>query len=402
MQELMPPVNTPDKLFHDGDPTQGIEGTIVTAEWLNNDQSAVRDIQQELINVLAAAAMQPDPAKQNQLVTAIQKILGDGISDGALLKENNLSDLADAALAVKNLNAVPTTRKINGHALDKDTNVTAQDIFNAQAVGLGDAADLSTITTPGLYYQPANAAAETGKNYPEAVAGSLEVYKHAGITQIYRTYNNSRAYIRTLYGDAWTAWTKQYDTANKPTPTEIGALASNGNAVSATKLQTARTIGGVAFDGTANINLPGVNTGGNQSTTGNAATATRLQTARTIAGVSFNGTANIAIPAGNVGAYTKAESDGRFQPKGNYTPTGTAYTKAESDGRYGIVNSVRRGGQQVFNSAHNWIANWESPAGCVVTGVQQNGADDGRKMGFYYRQLQYLNKQTGAWVNIGD
>ena len=33
----------------------------------------------------------------------------------------------------------------------------------------------------------------------------------------------------------------------------------------------------------------------NQNTTGNAATATALQTARTIAGVSFNGTANISL-----------------------------------------------------------------------------------------------------------
>lgn len=47
-----------------------------------------------------------------------------------------------------------------------------------------------------------------------------------------------------------------------------------GNAATATKLQTARTIGGVSFDGTANINLPGVNTAGNQNTTGNAATVT--------------------------------------------------------------------------------------------------------------------------------
>nr|WP_241213690.1 hypothetical protein [Enterobacter ludwigii] len=39
-------------------------------------------------------------------------------------------------------------------------------------------------------------------------------------------------------------------------------------------------------------------------------------------------------PAGQ--AYTKAESDGRFQPKGNYTPAGQAYTKAESDARYGV------------------------------------------------------------------
>ncbi|MDL8093949.1 phage tail protein, partial [Escherichia coli] len=73
----------------------------------------------------------------------------------------------------------------------------------------------------------------------------------------------------------------------------------NGNASTATKLQTARTIGGVAFDGSANINLPGVNTAGNQSTTGNAATATKLQTARTIGGVSFNGTANIDLPGVN-------------------------------------------------------------------------------------------------------
>ena len=43
---------------------------------------------------------------------------------------------------------------------------------------------------------------------------------------------------------------------------------------SASSLTTARDIGGVSFNGTANINLPGVNIGGNQDTTGNAASAT--------------------------------------------------------------------------------------------------------------------------------
>uniref|UniRef100_UPI003D47D6CC beta strand repeat-containing protein n=1 Tax=Escherichia coli TaxID=562 RepID=UPI003D47D6CC len=71
----------------------------------------------------------------------------------------------------------------------------------------------------------------------------------------------------------------------------------NGNAATATKLQTARTIGGVSFDGSANINLPGVNIAGNQNTTGNAATATKLQTARTINGVSFDGSKNIELTA---------------------------------------------------------------------------------------------------------
>lgn len=68
-----------------------------------------------------------------------------------------------------------------------------------------------------------------------------------------------------------------------------------GNASTATKLQTARRIGGVAFDGSGDINLPGVNQQGNQNTTGNAATATKLQTARNINGVRFDGSGDINI-----------------------------------------------------------------------------------------------------------
>ena len=45
---------------------------------------------------------------------------------------------------------------------------------------------------------------------------------------------------------------------------------TTGNAATATALATARTIGGVSFDGTGNINLPGVNAVGNQNTSGTA------------------------------------------------------------------------------------------------------------------------------------
>ena len=44
----------------------------------------------------------------------------------------------------------------------------------------------------------------------------------------------------------------------------------DGNAGTATSLANSRTIGGVSFDGTANIDLPGVNTAGDQDTSGNA------------------------------------------------------------------------------------------------------------------------------------
>ncbi|KUQ50927.1 tail fiber protein [Enterobacter hormaechei] len=126
---------------------------------------------------------------------------------------------------------VPSGRRINGHALTDDFNISAQDIFNGQSVAIGNAADLNAYTTAGLYYQPANAQAQTGRNYPEANAGSLEVYKHAGITQIYRIYNSSRSYIRTLYSGTWSAWVKQYDAANKPSPADINAVNKGGDAM---------------------------------------------------------------------------------------------------------------------------------------------------------------------------
>jgi hypothetical protein len=81
--------------------------------------------------------------------------------------------------------------------------------------------------------------------------------------------------------------------------------ALSGNASTATTLATARTIGGVSFNGSANIDLPGVNTAGNQSTSGNAATATAWATGRTltlsgdVSGTSstIDGTGNITLTA---------------------------------------------------------------------------------------------------------
>ena len=49
-----------------------------------------------------------------------------------------------------------------------------------------------------------------------------------------------------------------------------------GNAASATVLQTARNIGGVSFNGSADITLPGVNSAGNQNTSGTATQADNI------------------------------------------------------------------------------------------------------------------------------
>ena len=130
---------------------------------------------------------------------------------------------------------------------------------------------------------------------------------------------------------------------------------TTGNAATATKLATARTINGVAFDGTANIevsdatavNLTGIQTIAGVKTfsynivgniTGNAATATKLVTARTINGVAFDGTSNITV------------SDSTKLTKANplimgsiteqvYDLTGTAINPANGTIQYKTVSS---------------------------------------------------------------
>jgi hypothetical protein len=110
-----------------------------------------------------------------------------------------------------------------------------------------------------------------------------------------------------------------------------------GNADTATALETARNIGGVSFDGTASINLPGVNTTGNQDTTGNAATATAWETGRTISltgdvtgsvtGVDGTGNASIAttIAADSVALGTDTTGDYvATVTSGNYLTGGTS------------------------------------------------------------------------------
>src|SRR5210317_1909206 len=133
-------------------------------------------------------------------------------------------------------------------------------------------------------------------------------------------------------------------TLTSPTITGTGAIAGTftgnitgdvtGNADTATALETARTIGGVSFDGSANIDLPGVNTTGNQNTSGSAAT---LTTARTIAGQSFDGSANITIAATDLSDTNQslATSDNvsfaNLTLSGNLTVNGTTTTVASTN-----------------------------------------------------------------------
>lgn len=201
----------------------------------------------------------------------------------------------------------------------------------------------------GIWSKPVSTNADVAHNFPEAnAAGYIEVLPTGqfGGTQRY-TVCTGNIYVRSLTASwngqdgPWGEWLKVGNAAataaklatartiggvsfdgsaniDLPGVNKAGTQNTSGNAASATKLQTARRIGGVAFDGTADIALPGVNATGNQNTTGNAATATKLKTAVTIGGVSFDGSASISLPgvdaagnqdtSGNAGSATKLQT----------------------------------------------------------------------------------------------
>src|SRR5210317_802471 len=170
-----------------------------------------------------------------------------------------------------------------GHTLS-----TAQDIH----ISVDSSNSLST-----SIYGPVTVAHSSAQAL--VVQGGAEIADDfkVGASKLFVDVSESNVGIGT---DAPLATLDVHGTAN------VGALTAtsisgplSGNAATATALETARTIGGVSFDGSGNIDLPGVNTSGNQDTTGNADTATALETARTIGGVSFDGTANIDLPGVN-------------------------------------------------------------------------------------------------------
>tara|TARA_R100001163_G_C5022118_1_gene164661 strand:+ start:28 stop:942 length:915 start_codon:yes stop_codon:yes gene_type:complete len=153
-----------------------------------------------------------------------------------------------------------------------------------------------------------------------------------------------------------------------------GAL--EGNADTATALETARTIGGVSFNGTGNITLPGVNAEGNQNTTGNATTATgatKIIVNDNESTAEENQITFIAGAAGgSVSTHRDLEADGDltynpstgtltatlFNGKNKFAPTGsnTAGTVSGGDVVYfgGEEHTIAAGQLVHYNSSSNW------------------------------------------------
>jgi len=205
-----------------------------------------------------------------------------------------------------------------GHTSDPDAiaiassgNVTiSQDlaVSGALTISGGTTKIESTVTTvvdPIIHLQTASGGGALGSDTNKDVGLALQYHTGSAAKTAFLGYDDSAGKL-TFIPDASLSSEVVSGTAG----TIVAAL--EGNASTATTLANARTIGGTSFDGSANINLPGVNASGNQDTSGNATTATALATGRTIGmtgdvvwtSASFTGSGNVTgaatIQAGSV------------------------------------------------------------------------------------------------------
>ena len=190
------------------------------------------------------------------------------------------SDLVPSANGVRDLGAstsewkdlyIDGTAKIDTLTVDGNGGVAGTFTVNGQ-----------TVINDSLFVQGSNEnfTIRNGSNVTKFIVdtdnGNTTI---GGVTNITNTTDNTLGNPNTgaLRVDGGVGIDKNLTVAGTIAGNVTGNL--TGNAATATKLAATKNIGGVAFDGSSNINLPGVNSAGNQNTTGNAATATTATTA---------------------------------------------------------------------------------------------------------------------------
>nr|WP_249262980.1 tail fiber protein [Salmonella enterica] len=272
------------------------------------------------------------------------------LAKGALAKDQNGGDIPDKQKFIENLgltetvkqaaDAVPSTRKINNHALDKDLSLTPGDIGALPVTG-------------GRLNGPLGIGTDNALGGNSIVLGDNDTGIKQNADGVLDFYANGQLVARIQPGTLFVINAVQAGDGKKL------ALSSNNNSA----------LG-------ANFNLWG--NGGDRPTVIELGDdkSWHLYSQRNADGSIQFCTVGQVVP-GNYGNF-----DAR------YLTSGGAYTKGESDARY--VQNVQRGAP-VSPGKIDEYGPAEAPAGCVLTNARH---DPGTKYGVFttYRPLQiYIN-----------
>ncbi|EOJ9275046.1 phage tail protein, partial [Salmonella enterica subsp. enterica serovar Meleagridis] len=228
--------------FTNGDPATGRRATD-----LNSDMWDA--VQEEVCTVIEAAGIQLSKGEHTQLHAAIGRLIDEQVKT-RLEKNQNGADIPNKPLFLQNVgleetinlakNAVPATRRVNSKPLTGDITLWASDVgaISADAVGeITDNGTMASANTPG-WWRVAVSNSDTVADFPTYPDGSkLYSYGYLFVEKIgevwfqhYYAHMGANA-KRQDWGtvpNTSRPWIVDYNTANKPTPENIGALSVNG------------------------------------------------------------------------------------------------------------------------------------------------------------------------------
>lgn len=303
--------------------------------------------QAEGLNILAAAGMQPDKTKLNQLALAIKALIKqptDDITDWAkkqfLAKDQNGADIPDKQKFIENVGLTETVKQASG-AVQKTGDTMTGKLTLPQTSGFGVNTDNALGGNSIVFGDNDTGIKQNGDGILDVIAnGQLVARIQSGTLFVINAVQAGDGKKLTLSSgntSALSAGFNLWGDGNRPTVIELGDDQS-------WHLYSQRN-----SDGSIQFCTSG------------------------------------QIVPGNWGNF-----DTRYQPKGSYTPAGQAYTKGESDARY--LQNIQRGAP-VSPGKIDEYGPAEAPAGCVLTNARH---DPGTKYGVFttYRPLQ-------MWIGNG-
>ena len=163
--------------------------------------------------------------------------LGTAVTAGVALAASEEMKLLSTGLHVTNnitLGGTVEGRYVfsDGTKLDGiEAGATADQVGLVKGADISAGADLNTYTTNGYFHQNGNTNAQSGTNYPVALAGMLSVQADGSMVyQKYQAYDGTGTYQRTKYNNTWFAWDKILDSGNSPAVGSVGSYAWLGSA----------------------------------------------------------------------------------------------------------------------------------------------------------------------------
>ena len=366
-----------------------VGGTVTIIDSITTNTSG------EITGVNVKTATMPSVYPPNNDSNLVHKSGAETIGGSKTFTDGLSGALAgNATSATKLANA----RKINGENFDGTADINVDPVVQVISTNK----DVFTLDN-GFYYY-ANIGA-TNKPSGSSNYFVVEVIQSGNNGFMQLVDSNNNAWWTTKTGGAWSSWkavandalVAHLDTAEtfmgKKTFSAGLAGELTGNAATATTLKTARKVGGVSFDGSADINLPGVNTAGNQNTSGNAATATKWATTRTLA---LTGDVSGSVYIDGSGDVSMATSGTNLVHKTGDTMTGGLKGGQVNLPASGDLNTLTDTGKYYQNTsvnAANW-ANRPSNAPSLAFSVDVIGQANGSLA----TQVYYVHTTSRMWI----